>query len=134
MPESIILIIDDDLDDQDLLVEALNEIDDTLICYKSDNGQEGIKSLQSNLIPRPHLIFVDINMPKVDGRQFLEQIKKDAILKDIPVVIYSTTHDEVEHKKLIKSGAAFFFKKPSNFNDLKKNLQELLETYLYKAS
>lgn len=121
-----IYIIDDDPDDQELLIEALHEIDSEVLYFKADDGYDGLQKLHTIDFPRPDLNFVDLNMPRINGRQFLNQIKQDVVLKDIPIIIYSTSYDEPEVKDLIKSGAAYFLKKPYSFEDLKIQLQLLL--------
>lgn len=124
--ECVILIIDDDYDDQDLLEEALQEINVGIVCYKADNGQEGMKLLLSEGIQFPDLIFLDLNMPRVNGKQFLSQIKNNNQLKSIPVIVYSTSFDQLEFDELIKRGASYFLKKPVNYEELKRDLEPLL--------
>ena len=90
---------------------------------------EGMKKLIAIPFIKPDMIFVDLNMPLVDGRQFLIQIKKNPSFKNIPVIVYSTTFDELEAKKLIALGASHFLKKPTSYEALKKQLQPLIKTY-----
>jgi len=128
-PECVVLIIDDDRDDQELLEEALHEINVAIVCYKAGNGQEGMKLLLSGNIPMPEIIFVDLNMPRVNGRQFLHQIKDNKILQNIPVIVYSTSYDEHESNDLISAGAAHFLKKPTNYEELKTKLEPVIERF-----
>jgi CheY-like chemotaxis protein len=73
---SIFYIIDDDRDDQDYLIAALKEIDPNTEYFTAFNGQEGFRKLELGLIPIPSVIFLDMNMPRVNGRQFLMAMKK----------------------------------------------------------
>ena len=73
---SIFYIIDDDRDDQDYLITALKEIDPDSECFTAFNGQEGLRKLEMGFIPIPSVIFVDLNMPRVNGKQFLLAMKK----------------------------------------------------------
>ena len=121
-----ILIIDDDEDDQLLLEEALLSVNTANICFFCSNGVDGLKKLRAGIHPRPYVIFADINMPMLGGKQFLIQIKKDPLLSDIPVVIYSTSSFESEVKALMTSGAECFLQKSSDFHLLEKSLHSIL--------
>ncbi len=131
LSNKIFYIIDDDNDDQELLIEAFSEIDASIKCFTAGNGEEGIEKLQSGKFPKPYLIFVDMHMPRINGKQFLRFIKKDLLFKDIHIIIYSTLYDEIEAKHLKEIGAAHYLKKPVNFVDLKKSLKLILSN-LYK--
>ena len=119
---AIIYIIDDDLDDQDFLIEAIEEIDSSIECYTAMNGQEGLNKLEANAVPFPSLIFLDLNMPRIDGRKFLTVIKKLPRFKSIPVVIYTTSDNERDRYEVLKLGATDYLVKQSNFSLLKNNL------------
>ena len=121
------LIIDDDDDDQSLLKEAFEEIDPVIICDSALNGVEGLLMLRSGMITRPKIIFADLNMPRMGGKQFLTVLKKDVGLKDIPVVIYYTSSDEAEIKLLINLGAYTFLIKSSNYSDMVIKLREVID-------
>ena len=122
----VVYIVDDDVDDQLLLEEALLEVNGAIICYKGNNGEEGILTLQDARIPRPDLIFADLNMPRLNGRQFLKQIVNDPNLKTIPVIIYSTAYYAVEVNEILAMGAAAVLQKPNDFNQLVKVLRKEL--------
>lgn len=119
-------IIDDDDDDQELMKEAFDEIDASVICDSASNGEDGLKILKSGLLQRPKLIFLDLNMPRMDGRQFLASLKEDIGLKNIPVIIYSTSSEASEIKILMDMGAARFLIKSNNYNDLVLKLKEII--------
>jgi CheY-like chemotaxis protein len=112
-----ILYADDDHDDRDLMTEALNEIDPTISCQIVNDGQELLNILQRTS-ELPDYIFLDINMPVMNGRECLIELKKDRRFRQIPVVIYSTTIDNSEVSELYDLGAITFIQKPNNFADL----------------
>ena len=122
----IIYIIDDDLDDQFFLIEAIREVDTSVECYTAVNGQEALKTLEANTIPIPSLIFLDLNMPRIGGHKFLIEIKKLPRFKNIPVVIYSTSSNEKDKTEMLQLGAAKYLVKDADFSLLKQNLFELL--------
>jgi CheY-like chemotaxis protein len=119
-----ILFIDDDTDDKEIFLEAIHELNPDVHCESASNGAEALEILmQQDALPR--YIFLDINMPIMDGKSFLEEIKADNRLKNIPVVIYSTTSDQHELSELRTLGADYIGK-PASFEVLKK----LLSVYL----
>jgi CheY-like chemotaxis protein len=117
MSETLILLVDDDPDDQELFVEALEEIDESLKCILAKTAMEGYDVLKSGIMP--DYIFLDLNLPCINGKQFLSTIKKDSNLQHIPVAIYTTSKldDDVEETKVL--GASFFLTKPARFDSLK---------------
>jgi CheY-like chemotaxis protein len=112
-----ILYADDDDDDRDLMFEAFNQIDPSISCLIANDGREALEMLNQNS-ELPDYIFLDINMPVMDGKKCLQELKKDHRLKNIPVVICSTTKDKNEISQLYNLGASSFIHKPDNFNDL----------------
>jgi CheY-like chemotaxis protein len=112
-----ILYADDDADDRELMAEALNHVDPTVSCQIASDGQQALDKLEQN-DELPDFIFLDINMPVMDGMRCLTELKKDKRYQNIPVIIYSTTRDNQEINKLYRLGAASFIQKPNNFHDL----------------
>ena len=119
--KKIFLLADDDGDDKQLFREALEAVDPSVVCYCVDNGQEALDLLSNQ--EKPHLIFLDINMPGMNGWQCLKAIKDNEAYKHIPIIIYSTSGHQREVDIAIDLGALCFFTKPHNFNELKKILQ-----------
>ena len=117
-----IFIIDDDSDDQYFLIEAIKEIDLSIECYTAMNGQEGWQRLETESIPQPSLIFLDLNMPRIDGRRFLTTIKNHPQYKSIPVIIYTTSTDLKDRDEMMQLGATDYLVKQPDFSTLKENL------------
>ncbi|MBT1696440.1 response regulator [Fulvivirgaceae bacterium PWU4] len=112
-----ILYADDDHDDRELMSEALQKVDPSISCLTANDGQNVLDILNESS-DLPDYIFLDVNMPVMDGKKCLVALKKDQRLRDIPVVIYSTTTDNTEIKQLYNLGASSFIQKPNNFSDL----------------
>ena len=127
-PQSI-LLVDDDEDDQLLFIDAIGEIDKSIKCRVANDGLEAILSLQTKS-PVHDLIFLDLNMPKMNGYQCLAQIKKEMMFKEIPVVIYTTSRIESERDRTLKMGASYFLTKPSDFSELIEELTNILKLEL----
>ena len=121
-----ILIVDDDADDRMFFNEALMEIDKSLQCVCARNGQEALNLLQKANAVIPSYIFMDMNMPRLDGLQCLTQIKKIKDLQHIPVIIFTTSKQAADAEKAKKIGADLFLSKPSRFSDLVKMLRFII--------
>jgi DNA-binding response OmpR family regulator len=121
-----VLIIDDDTEDRELFLEALREIDTNIKGISAKDGREALFLLENELVVLPDFIFLDINMPIVNGKECLIQLKKNKRLKVIPVIMYSTTSDTNEIKDFYGLGAHDFLIKPSNFRNLVEALASII--------
>lgn len=115
---------DDDAEDCELFTEALHHIDTDIKTIIARDGREALAYLQ-NTRELPDYIFLDINMPIVNGKKVLIDIKKDFRLKNIPVIMYSTTSDTNEIQEYYKLGAHDFLIKPNNFHTLCDSLESI---------
>src|SRR4051812_17188221 len=111
MANRVILLVDDDMDDQELFGEAMAIVDSSATCHFASDGEEGLSMLEDNSLGC-HLIFLDLNMPKMNGKQFLAEIKQDKVLSKIPIVIFTTSLREKDGVETANMGAAHFLTKP----------------------
>jgi CheY-like chemotaxis protein len=117
-----LLIVDDDADDREMFIEVATEINPSCICVQANNGYEAFQLLnKENFVPE--YIFLDLNMPRMNGKQFLENLKKNDRLRSIPVIIYSTSKMDGDKEEMKRLGAAYFITKPSSMETLKKELE-----------
>lgn len=117
-----ILLIEDNLADIELTKEAVNgNINMTLNCI--NNGEDAILSLETE--PFPSLIILDLNLPKMNGKEVLRIIKSNIRTKKIPIIIFSTSDSEEEILKCYNFHANCYIKKPIDFNKFKKILKDL---------
>ncbi len=119
-----IMLVDDDADDLLFFFEALREIDPALVCAFANHGAEAIDLLEK-VPPLPSLIFLDLNMPRMSGIEFLEKIRPTH--KTIPVVMYTTSNNPEDEKRALAAGANHFLIKPTNFENIKAQLKNALE-------
>src|SRR4029077_16624983 len=96
-------------------------------CFYFDSAKFAIKKLSVEKNLQPDFIFLDLNMPGMNGIQALEELKKEETISDIPVVVYSTSILPAEKEKALQLGASFFFIKPSSIAELVKSLKEILD-------
>jgi CheY-like chemotaxis protein len=123
MTAKTFLLVDDDRDDTELFTEAIEAVDASVRFYSATDGREALDKLSAKVIVAPDLIFLDINMPEMNGWQLLNRLKHDQDLKDIPVIMYSTSSQIKDRKNASASGALCFFTKPNSFVHLKKILE-----------
>ncbi len=112
-----ILFVDDDPDDVKIFGEAVKEVDPKINFFSASSGTRALEILTEQEM-LPDYIFLDVNMPRMNGMQFLETIKKDKKFSDIPVVMYSTTKSTEHEKHARQLGAKYFFTKPIFFDDI----------------
>lgn len=112
-----ILLAEDDPDDQYLFTEALDNLDIRERPVLLGNGQEVLNYLRQAIV-LPDLIFLDINMPIKDGLTALSEIRAMAELKDLPVIVFSTTASPTSVETAWKLGATRYATKPSGFEPL----------------
>src|SRR5206468_5640389 len=113
-----ILLVDDDADDRKYFTEAVNEIDSTITCIMAKDGLQALTLLKSAGFDLPDYIFLDLRMPRISGKQCLLQIKADERLKNIPVVIYTTSRSVEESEEMQNLGAVHFISKPSDPDEI----------------
>lgn len=117
-----ILQIDDDFDDCEFFQQALEAVS-SAVYMAMHNPVEALQKLTSKEI-EPDLIFLDINMPVMTGLEVLAEIKKNDIIKNIPVILFSTSPVTPKLAKIL--GAKDYLSKPNNFNELKNVLREIM--------
>ena len=129
----VILMADDDADDRLLAKDALNECKITNALHFVENGEELLDYLRQEgkyaslaNTPRPGLILLDLNMPRKDGREALQEIKADPKLRSIPVVVLTTSKAETDISRIYELGANSFITKPVSFDALIKVMSELV--------
>src|SRR6478752_1532881 len=102
-----ILLIDDDKDDQVNFCRCINEIDSAIECLIANNGMEAMLHLRT-INPKPALIFLDLNMPLMNGYEYLENLREQEVYDHIPVIIFTTSQTEEDVERCRKLGAAKF--------------------------
>jgi DNA-binding response OmpR family regulator len=123
-----ILIVDDDEDDKKLFIQSAKEVNKDIKCITASDGQEALRLLKDEKKPVPDYIFLDLRMPRISGKQCLEEIRKDERLRHIPVLIYTTSREVNDSIELKKSGAVHFISKPTNPDEI----YYILSTVLYE--
>lgn len=125
MNTKTILLADDDQDDQEFFLEALSEFASKFKCIVVENGMQVLNYLKSSDV-LPDYIFLDLNMPLMDGKKCLCEIKKEKKFSEIPVIIYSTAHWNIIVDEMKHFGADYYLEKPIQFKVLQQNISDIL--------
>lgn len=120
-----ILLADDDKDDCLIFGEALKELQFGIRLTTVHNGDMLMQLLNKTEL-LPELLFLDLNMPRKNGMQCLSEIKQSPSLKELPVIIYSTSSQKDVIDLLYNLGAQFYIRKPSEFPSLKEIIHQAL--------
>ncbi len=107
-----IMHVEDDLLDQLKLKKALSQIDYNGKVHAVQDAKTALKNLKETKNNLPHIILLDLNMPNMNGQEFLTEIKADIRLKHIPVIILSNSNHKQDIKNSYKKNAAGYFVKP----------------------
>jgi CheY-like chemotaxis protein len=123
-----ILLADDDEDDRLFFKDAFNEIRINTKVETVNDGVELMNYLTRPDIVLPHILFLDLNMPRKNGMDCLRELKRIDCLKDIAIVIYSTSASDEDIEETFVQGANVYLKKPNDFNTLRKTLEAVITT------
>jgi len=118
-----ILLIDDDADELEVFSEALRSVDKNIQCSQARDLNEALEFLTYS---SPAYIFIDYNMPKINGLEVVSEIKKIEKLANSRIILYSNHVSEEMSKKAMALGAYKCVKKPNMINVLIKNLKDIL--------
>jgi DNA-binding NarL/FixJ family response regulator len=128
-----IVLADDDESDRMNFKEALEESKMNTVVYTVRDGVELMDYLSKEETPVPHLLFLDLNMPRKNGLACLKEIRNSDRLKEMAVAIYSTSSSERDIDDTFIHGANVYIKKPTDFRVLKEVLDKVLSAvYIYR--
>lgn len=120
-----ILLVDDSPADVRLTIEALKEAKVSNKIHVAEDGESALEFLRTPGRRRPDLIFLDLNLPGIDGREVLEEIKSDPELAIIPVVILTTSRAEEDVLRTYRLHANCFITKPVDLQQFIRVVQSI---------
>lgn len=128
MKKNIILLIEDDQLDVISVQRSLNRLELEYELYTAFNGIEGLTILREKLDshePLPEVVLLDLNMPKMNGIEFLKELRNDERLKHLKVFVMTTSGEEADRKAAEQLGVSGYLIKPLNFNDNNKRTDSM---------
>ena len=127
-----ILLADDDKDDCLFFEDAINDLAQSTNFTAVHDGEQLMQLLSNETNKLPHVLFLDLNMPRKNGFECLEEIKHNRKLKALPVVVFSTSFEQEVVNRLYDNGAQYFIRKPSEFSLYKKIILHTLTLIMQK--
>jgi len=131
---TVVLLVEDSPGDVRLTKEAFREANDSIQLHVASDGVEAMAFLRREGehlgAPRPDIILLDLNLPKMDGREVLAHIKEDASLKTIPIVILTTSISEIDIVKSYQLSANCYLSKPVQLQDFESLVRSISEFWL----
>lgn len=124
----VCFLIDDDPDDQEIFSLALEKITPRVTCEIASDCQEALGMLAPERKFIPDYIFLDLNMPRMNGKQCLKEIRRHPHLNSVPVIMYSTSLIDSDIFELRQLGAMDFLTKPNNISTLSRVLSNFFKT------
>ena len=125
-PSKNILVADDDEDDLELFKEAIAEVCPLIQLHQAKDGTSLMKILEE--IAPPDILFLDLNMPRMDGKACLVELRKNVQLNDTKIFILSTSSHTRDIEYCLAHKANGYFVKPVSYNELKLLIQEVLQS------
>lgn len=131
-PKQVILLVEDSPEDYETTVRALKKAGLANPIFRCENGDEALDFLYRRgaysdpaSAPRPGIVLLDLNLPGTDGREVLAEIKGNADLRSIPVLVLTTSSDERDVERCYQSGANSYIKKPVDLIGFMQAVQSL---------
>jgi CheY-like chemotaxis protein len=121
-----LLLADDDNDDCRFFEEAVEELSLPTHLTMVHDGEQLMKVLTGKRATLPHVLFLDLNLPRKNGLECLSEIKVNKKLKHLFVIIFSTSAEKNIVNLLYQNGAQYFIRKPADFSQLKKVIRQAL--------
>lgn len=121
-----IILTDDDEDDRDIFRSALQSIHPDVVLHTFADGEELRAFLCHEPTELPHLVFLDINMPRLNGFECLAMLRERFKPQELPVVMYTTSNDRADQEKAARLGANLYARKPSDYKELKNLINRVL--------
>jgi CheY-like chemotaxis protein len=120
----LIVNVDDDVDDREFFSDALKSVDPMIPCVLFENGPELLDYLENTKL-LPDYIFLDINMPKMNGYECAQEIKSNYRSEDIQIVMYSTAFNPLDLEKFDRDGFKYVVKQ-STLPDLVRSIRKVI--------
>ena len=126
-----ILLIEDNPDDAELIFRIFKKNKSAEYLVHVTNGEEALKYLSSDISKLPKLIIADLNMPLVNGFEFLKKVKSDESTKIIPVVVLTSSQEENDIMKAYSLGVNAFIVKPIDYTEFSEVINQIIRFWLH---
>lgn len=118
MKNPILFLIDDDADDRDTFIASLDSISPDIICIEARDGLEALEMIELDESFIPDYIFLDLNMPRINGKECLTKLRDLSRLDNTPIYICSTSSSDKDVTETLSLGATDYIVKPADISEL----------------
>lgn len=135
--DSFILLVEDDIDDANLIQRILNRVPISVLVKVCGNGQEALNLLEANHASNsdrlPDLILLDLNMPVMNGNEFMRALRSHPVLPAIPICVFSTSKDEDVVNTAYENGANVVVSKVETLEGMRKVIETIVSFWFTTA-
>ena len=128
--EQTILLVEDDHVDYMTILRALRQLESSNPLHRVTDGEKALEYLRDVSQPRPGLILLDLNMPRMNGREFLTHIKEDPILKMIPVVVLTTSAEDQDRIITFQQSVAGYMIKSVDYPQFLETMRTIKDYWI----
>lgn len=124
-----VFLVDDDTDDQDFFKSALQAIDNSAFLLSAFNGEHALEMINGGNVD-PDIVFLDLNMPRMNGAELLVELRRMESFDPIPIILYSTSSERSAIIECLQLGANDYLVKPNKFETLIVEIRTVMDKYL----
>ena len=125
----LVFLVDDDYEDHEIFKMAYDRVVPSYELVTCENGIEALDYFYKNAGFKPDLIFLDINMPRMNGKECAKELRKLPDLEHVPIILYSTHEGQKELEEALVAGANGFMTKPASISEFAVALKNVITTY-----
>jgi len=122
----LVFLVDDDYEDHEIFKMSLEKVDPTFEIVTAEDGIDALDYLKKNSTYKPDIIFLDVNMPRMNGKDCIRELRKDPKFESTPMVLYSTHDGQKEVNEAKSAGASDFMTKPASIPEFTKALKDII--------
>ncbi|PBQ32848.1 response regulator [Sphingobacteriaceae bacterium] len=126
----LVFLVDDDYEDHEIFEMAFSKAVTSHQLVTAENGIEAIEKFKQDKSFKPDIIFLDVNMPRMTGKECVHELRKLPELKNIPMILYSTHDSQKEVIEAQRAGATDFMTKPASISEYTQALQEIVKKHV----
>ena len=126
----LVFLVDDDYEDHEIFKMAFAKVKSDFNLITAENGIEALDKIKEDPEFKPDIIFLDVNMPRMNGKECIREMRKISHVENIPIILYSTHDGQKEINEAKEAGATDFMTKPASISEFTKALQGIVNTYV----
>ena len=125
----LVFLVDDDYEDHEIFKMALDKVEPSSAFMIAENGIDALEQLKNKDL-KPDIIFLDINMPRMNGKECIRELRKISHLSSVPMILYSTHDGQKEITEAKEAGADDFITKPSSISAFATALKDIINRHV----